>query len=98
MDVLTKSAGVEVKTLLDTDKQRVFMRPDSRKRKEEWQKETGKKLYTVAIDNRDSFEGGKNKAHFSGHKIYVKAGVGAFGLSTMTKVSSYGALKKFIGA
>lgn len=96
MDVLTSKAGVEVKTLLDTDKNRVFMRPDSRKRKEAWANETGKKVYTVAIDKRDSFEGGKHSKNYSGHKIYVKEGVGAFGLSTMTKVKNYSELKKII--
>ena len=96
MDVTTKTAGVEVKTMVDNGNDKITMHPESRRRKEAWAKETGKKLYTVVIDDRDTFAGGANKAQYSGKKIYVQEGVGAFRIGSMQSVPSFAALKGII--
>lgn len=100
MDVTAKNdtVGIEVKMLHDAKEQRVNMRPDSRGRKEEWIAEKkGRRAYTVVVDNRDKFDGGRHADKYSGHRIYYKEGVGAFGLSTMHRASSLADLKTKIG-
>jgi hypothetical protein len=89
--------GIELKVLHDCKDGRVNMRRDSRRRKESWKRqEKGRTLHTVLIDNRDKFEDGKHAHNFSGHHIYYSKGVGAFKLTTMTKVESFAELKRII--
>lgn len=76
-DLLGKGVGIEVKTLLDNNNDKITVHPESRKRKEAFAKQMRlKKTYTVVIDKR----GGKRD-------YYIKEGVGAFRLKNMTKVS-----------
>lgn len=100
MDVTTKNGmvGIEVKMVHDGKADRVHMRKDSRQRKEEWiEGRKGRKAYTVVVDNRDKFEGGKHKQRYSGNKIYWKEGVGAFSFSTMQTARSMADLKRQLG-
>lgn len=90
--------GVEVKMIHDAKDHRINMRPDSRARKEAWLKEKkGRKAFIVAVDNRDSFQGGAHKDKYSGHKFYVSRVIGAVSLNTMTKASSLAEVAKLTG-
>jgi hypothetical protein len=89
--------GIELKTLHNGSQNRVQMRKDSRERKESWLSEQrGRKAVTVAIDNRDKFQGGKHKDNYSGHKVYYQEGVGAYRLGSMKKAKSLSHLKEIL--
>ena len=73
------------------------MRPDSRKRKEDWLKQKpGRKAFTVLVDNRNEFQNGAHKDKYSGTKFYYKEGVGAFRLEQMNKAKSLAHLKQLL--
>lgn len=85
-----KRHGVEVKTLLDSDNDRINMHRDAYERKAKWTSESpDHSFHTIATDDRDVFRGGENKAQYSGHKYYYKRGGGSFLLTSMHPVSSY---------
>jgi hypothetical protein len=97
MDITAKGGkvGLEVKMVHDGKHDKVHMRPDSRQRKEAWVADKpGRKAYTVIVDNRDKFEGGKHADKYSGNKIYWKQGVGAFRFSTMNTAKNFADLKR----
>ncbi|MGA2035864.1 MAG: phage portal protein [Thermoguttaceae bacterium] len=92
MDVLGtdgkgRNTAVEVKTLCDQANDKLTMHPDSKERKEAWGKQNKAALYTVAVDDRDTFNGGAHKDAYSGNRFYLKQGVGSFRVSAMTPVS-----------
>ncbi len=68
--------GVEVKTVLDNKNDKITMHPPSRRRKEAYAKKHGMETHTVMVDAR-----GTNK------KYYYKAGVGAYRMSAMERVT-----------
>jgi len=76
-DVLIGKHAVEVKCVIDNDNDKITMHPESRRRKEQFAKNNGMELHTVAIDVR----GGKRA-------YYHRDGVGAFRLSAMERVSA----------
>ena len=89
--------GIEIKTLMDNKNDKITMHPKSRRRKEEWlKKEKACGLHTVVLDDRDTFEDGKNKEQYSGHRIYYAKGVGAFRIKGMQTVASFDELRKVI--
>lgn len=75
--------GVEVKTMLDNDNDRIKMNKGAYDRKAKWCAETGSTLHVSATDDRDVFDGGANAHQFSGNKLYYKRGGGSFALSGM---------------
>lgn len=76
-DVIVRGKhGVEVKTVMDNNNDKITVHPKSRRRKERRAKEMGYQVHTVAIDVR-----GDKRSY------YHKQGVGAFRLSSMDKVS-----------
>jgi len=88
--------GIELKTMLDNGNDKITMHPESRRRKEKWGRKRGRRLHTVVIDDRDVFDGGKNKDQYSGHRLYYKGGVGAFRLGKMRKVKSFAELRRIL--
>jgi len=92
MDVIIdrggKKIGIEVKTFTDNANDKVTMHPDARKRKERWARKEKASLYTVVVDARDKFDGGKNKEQFSGNRYYIAKGVGSFRLQSMRPVGA----------
>lgn len=97
-DIVRPDALIEVKTMVDNSNDKITVHPESRKRKEAAARKAGKPHYTVVIDDRDEFMGGKNKAQFSGNKIYWRKGVGAFELRAMNKAASWRELNKVLAA
>jgi hypothetical protein len=85
-DITSGKNAIEVKTVMDNNNDKITMHPESRIRKEEFAKSNGMRPHTVAIDVR----GGKRE-------YYYKAGVGAFRLGSMEKVS-LGELKARLSA
>lgn len=76
-DLLSKQAhiGVEVKTLIDNNNDKITMHPESRQRKLAFAAKNHLTTHTVAIDTR----GGKRA-------YYYRAGLGSFTLSGMQKI------------
>lgn len=74
----------EHKTLVHNSKDKITMHPPSRRRKEydaamHYHKTGEMKItHTIIRDDRDIWEGGKHKQHFSGNKLYHRHGVGAY--------------------
>jgi len=86
LDLVTHDGmvGLEVKTVNDGKENKVHMRRDSRVRKEAWIAERpGRRAFTIIMDNRDKFQGGKHKKYYSGHRYWWKEGVGAFRFNNM---------------
>jgi len=75
-DVIVGRHGIEVKTVMDNNNDKITVHPSSRRRKEAEAKRRGLKMHTVAIDVR----GGRRK-------YYYREGVGAFRLRSMRKVT-----------
>lgn len=82
-DVIVGNHALEVKTIIDGTTDRVIINKSSRLRKEKFARQTGKKIHTVAIDARRQPP-----------SYYIREGVGAYSLSSMTRVKSLGALKE----
>jgi len=78
-DVVKGGHGVEVKTVMDNNNDKITVHPDSRRRKEREARKRKLKIHTVAIDVR----GGRRN-------YYHREGVGSFRLSAMEKVSLAG--------
>jgi SPP1 gp7 family putative phage head morphogenesis protein len=75
-DIIKGKNGIEVKTLMDNNNDKITVHPESRIRKEKEAKKLNLDMHTVAIDTR------------AGRKVYYyKAGVGAFRISSMQRVS-----------
>jgi len=75
-DVLGSGWAVEVKTIMDNNNNKITMHPKSRRRKESYAEEHGVTKHTVVIDVRGSKR-----------SYYHKAGVGAYRLSSMSRIS-----------
>jgi hypothetical protein len=89
-----KTRGTELKTLVHGKNDKVTMKKDALARKYAWEKENHSKMETVILDHRDRFAGGKNAAHYSGHEIYYKRGLGSLRISSMHKVKDDAELKQ----
>lgn len=76
-DVIAGRHGIEVKTVMDNKNNKITVHPESRRRKELTAKKYGLDMHTIVIDVR----GGRRK-------YYYKAGVGAYRLSAMKRVST----------
>ena len=92
MDVLGenkfgKHTAIEVKTLCDQKNSKLTMHPDARERKLKYGRKNKANLFTIAVDDRDTFNGGQHKDLYSGNKFYIRKGVGSFEIKTMTPVS-----------
>ncbi len=92
MDVLGrdkngKNTAVEVKTLCDAKIDKITMRKECRERKETYARKEEATLFTVAVDDRDHFEGGKHASSYAGARYRMAEGVGSFRLGGMTPVS-----------
>jgi hypothetical protein len=85
-DLVNKKIGIEVKTLIDAKNSKLTMRKECRLRKIAQARKLGLRMYTIAIDRRQTGE----------PKFYVASGVGSFRISTMHGVGSIKALKAFI--
>src|SRR5262249_37095427 len=72
---------IEVKTFLDNKRGRISMHRKAKDRKLKYAEDTGYQWLTVVIDERDAW--GKRSDLYSGHKLWVKEGVGGFSLETM---------------
>jgi hypothetical protein len=89
--------GVEVKTVVSAQNDKITMKKEAVDRKVAWEKEApGRTFHTVVLDHRDRFNGGENAAFHSGHEIYYKRGVGAFRVGTMQKVKDTAELKRLM--
>jgi hypothetical protein len=75
-DLIKGKNGVEVKTLIDNDNDKITVHPESRRRKEEFAHRNNLKMHTVAVDTRGGRRG-----------YYYKAGVGAYRVASMEKLS-----------
>lgn len=75
-DVIVARNGIEVKTVMDNDNDKITVHPESRKRKEEAAKTQRLRIHTVVVDVR----GGRRQ-------YYYRSGVGSFRLSAMERVS-----------
>ncbi len=88
---------VEIKSLIKGKKQSLSMHADALLRKVEAAGESpGSMFHTVAEDHRKEYNGGKNSANFSGHKLYYRRGAGPYSLSTMHPVKNYTELQRLI--
>lgn len=96
VDQLGIEHGIEVKTLLDNTHNRITVHPDSLRRKQAWQNQGSRRLHTVVVDERDTFDEGANATQFSGHKIYYRKGVGSYNLSQMLRVKDIQQLRQLI--
>jgi len=76
--------GIEVKTVMDNNNDKITVHPESRRRKEAAAKKQKLKIHTIAIDIRE----GKRS-------YYYREGVGAFRLKNMEKVSLRQLKEKF---
>jgi len=75
-DIIKGKNGIEVKTIQDNNNDKITVHPESRIRKEKEAKKLNLDMHTVAIDTR------------ARHRVYYyKAGVGAFRISSMQRVS-----------
>jgi hypothetical protein len=80
--------------------------PDALLRKAEWYNgkpdphwnmpSKGRQWHTVAIDDRDTYEGGAHASEYSGHRIYYRRGSGRYRLSQMHPVKSVAELKRLV--
>jgi len=86
MDVIVRRRktlhGIEVKTIIDGQNDKITMHKDSRERKLKWARETGGSLHTVAV---------------KGDRVWYKPGVGSFRLGTMTEVRTFDELAEHMG-
>ena len=91
MDAVARTArgqmcGIEVKCLTRQSNDKITMHPESLARKNGWAKKNRASTFTVVIDDRDDFEGGKHADKYSGHQIYMQRGFGSFRLGSMVKI------------
>lgn len=87
-----RRVGIEVKTFIDNANDKVTMHPDSLRRKLRWATETRTPLVTVVVDRRDV----GLPRFYSGHRWYVRCGVGSFRLASLTPLRSLQALRAAI--
>lgn len=96
-DVIKGKDGFEVKSLLKGGKQSLSVHDDALLRKVNWQaQDPTHTFHTVAVDERESYEGGAYKENFSGHRMYYKRGSGRYALSQMHPVGSAAELKRLV--
>ena len=88
--------GVEVKTMVDNGNSRVKMNKGAYDRKAKWSAETGNPLHTSVTDDRDVFDGGKNKDQYSGNKLYYKRGGGSFAVNGMHPVKDHAEMARLM--
>ena len=94
-----KRHGIEVKTLSKGSKRNITMHSDALLRKVKYQeKSKGRTVHTVAVDDRETYSGGKFKGSYSGHQLYYKRGAGAYALSKMHKVKDLHELRSLMHA
>ena len=87
-----KTKGIEVKTMIDNDNDKITMRKGAVEKKTAWMRRNHASVHTVVVDDRDKF-GNKN---FSGHRLYYRRGFGSFRLVNMIKVESPEHLKRLL--
>lgn len=94
VDVITKDGkhGIEVKTMINNDNNKITVRAAALAKKEAWARENKARLHTVLIDDRDKFK----HPRYSGHKIYYMRGTGSFRLSSMVPVESAAHLRRLM--
>ena len=87
-----KKVGVEVKTLINNENDKITVRSKALEKKRRWGKENDAEIHTIVIDDRDAY----NPKLFSGHKVYHRDDTGSFRLGTMTKVESDEHLRRLL--
>lgn len=84
-DVVKGKTAFEVKTIQNSKKDRIEMRPDSKAKKLSAIRKLKMQAYTIGFDIRQGKEA-----------IYIRKGVGAFRFGSMTKIKTMDDLKSFI--
>ena len=87
---------IELKTMLDNDRDRITIHADSLERKQKYAADNKTTFHTVVLDHRDRFAGGVNAHQHSGHEIYYRRGLGSYKLSAMYKVKDHAELNRLI--
>jgi hypothetical protein len=91
---------VEVKSLLFTTQQGSkavpTIHPDALYRKAMWSKQTGDQYHLVVVDDRDTWEGGKHKQYYSGHRMYYQRGCKDSTISQMIPVRNAAHLRRLM--
>lgn len=100
-DVRARKAGVthdvEVKTLMEGQKQSLSVHDDALLRKvRHVEANPSNVFHTVAVDERATWDGGAHSDNYSGHRIYYKRGSDRYALSKMHRVSSAAELNRLL--
>lgn len=101
VDVVTtidgKLHGIELKTMVDNDNNKLTMKADAMQRKASWARRNGGKVHTVVYDDHKVFNAkGAGKHDYSKREIYYRRGYGSFRVNGMHKVESMAELKSLM--
>lgn len=88
--------GIELKTVTHGKNDKITMKASALARKADFQRETGRTMYTVIEDHRDTFAGGKNAGLYSGNRLYLRIGTGSYRISNMVPVKDYAELNRLV--
>lgn len=88
-DLESKKYGIEVKTLITQNNDKVTMNSYARQLKQERQDSAGLKSFTVVVDKRPAGLGSSTGTT----RYFVKSGFGSFRVGSMTEVKSAAAIK-----
>lgn len=102
VDALKRGANgerhaIEVKTMMNGNKKNISVHADALTRKVNYAvRRPNRVVHTVVNDHRNTYNGGENKAAFSGHDLYYKRGVDAYKLTEMHKVKDHAELNRLV--
>lgn len=87
---------VEVKSLSQRKNDALSVHADALLRKVRHQQRTGNGFHTVAVDDRDTYDGGKHTANYSGNRLWYKRGSGRYTLSQMHPCKDAAELRRLV--
>lgn len=90
-------ADIEVKSMTVGGKQAISVHEDALLRKvDHVAANPGNTFHTVVVDDRKTYDNGKNAENYSGHRLYYKRGSGRYSLSQMHKVKDEAELSRLV--
>lgn len=98
VDVETEKAGIELKTMVDNDNDKLTMDTYAQIRKVLWEQETGKTFHTVVSDDRAVYNARGEGSHDDSKRVYFyRRGIaGSARVGTMLRVESEDELKRLM--
>lgn len=91
-----KNHHLELKSLIQGEHGKIHMSSEALGRKVALSRKTGDPFHTVALDDRDVYNGGANKALHSGNRMYYRRGLGNYNVSTMHPVKDMDEMRRLI--